>query len=315
MAQISVPPKSIQDLLRLVLDESASALQVAVVSGGASGTQHTEDAAAAADPVGNALALVRDDSLSGSLTSANGDIVAARGTNSGELYVADSTARTSLAAVRTSVELIDDAVSTIGSASPSKGVSVAGHDGTNARLIKTDTAGELQVDVLTLPNVTLAASTNNVGDVDVLTLPALPAGTNNIGDVDVLTQPARAATTDTITAKLATDAIQNGTTSLTPKFAAIDAATSGDNTLVAAVASKKIRVLSLFLVAAGAVNARLESGAGGTALTGQMNLAANGGFVLPFNPVGWFETASNTLLNLELSAAVSVDGSLTYVEV
>lgn len=297
MAQISVPPKSIQDLLRLVLDESASALQVAVVSGGASGTQHTEDAAAAADPVGNALALVRDDSLSGSLTSANGDIVAARGTNSGELYVADSTARTSLAAVKTSVELIDDAVSTIGSASPSKGVAVAGHDGTNARLIKTDTAGELQVDVLTLPNVTLAASTNNVGD------------------VDVLTQPARAATTDTITAKLATDAIQNGTTSLTPKFAAIDAATSGDNTLVAAVASKKIRVLSLFLVAAGAVNARLESGAGGTALTGQMNLAANGGFVLPFNPVGWFETASNTLLNLELSAAVSVDGSLTYVEV
>lgn len=33
----------------------------------------------------------------------------------------------------------------------------------------------------------LAAGTNNIGDVDVLTLPALPAGTNNIGDVDVLT--------------------------------------------------------------------------------------------------------------------------------
>lgn len=32
----------------------------------------------------------------------------------------------------------------------------------------------------------LAAGTNNIGDVDVLTLPALPAGTNNIGDVDVL---------------------------------------------------------------------------------------------------------------------------------
>lgn len=31
------------------------------------------------------------------------------------------------------------------------------------------------------------AGTNNIGDVDVLTLPALPAGTNNIGDVDVLT--------------------------------------------------------------------------------------------------------------------------------
>lgn len=32
----------------------------------------------------------------------------------------------------------------------------------------------------------LPAGTNNIGDVDVLTLPALPAGTNNIGDVDVL---------------------------------------------------------------------------------------------------------------------------------
>jgi hypothetical protein len=31
----------------------------------------------------------------------------------------------------------------------------------------------------------LPAGTNNIGDVDVLTLPAIPAGTNNIGDVDV----------------------------------------------------------------------------------------------------------------------------------
>lgn len=106
-----------------------------------------------------------------------------------------------------------------------------------------------------------------------------------------------------------------GGTIVTPKFAIIDAATSGDNTLVAAVTSKKIRVLSLFLVSAGTVNVRFESGAGGTALTGQMNLVANTGFVLPYNPVGWFETASNTLLNLELSGAISVDGSLVYIEV
>jgi len=44
------------------------------------------------------------------------------------------------------------------------------------------------VDVLTLPS--LPAGTNNIGDVDVLTLPSLPAGNNNIGDVDVLTLPA-----------------------------------------------------------------------------------------------------------------------------
>lgn len=51
------------------------------------GTQYTEDAAAAANPVGTALNLVRDDARGGSLTTADGDNVAARGTNAGELYV------------------------------------------------------------------------------------------------------------------------------------------------------------------------------------------------------------------------------------
>jgi hypothetical protein len=51
------------------------------------GTQYTEDAAAAANPTGNALNLVRDDARGGSLTTTDGDNVAARGTNAGELYV------------------------------------------------------------------------------------------------------------------------------------------------------------------------------------------------------------------------------------
>lgn len=183
-------------------------------------------------------------------------------------------------------------------------------------LIGGDATNGLDVDVTRLP--ALPAGTNNIGDVDVLTLPALPAGNNNIGDVDVASLPALAAGTNLIgrvSSSDETSTIYNGTTALTPKFAIIDAATSGDNTLLAAVASKKIRVLSLFMVSAGTVNARFESGAGGTALSGQMNLIANSGFVLPYNPVGWFETASNTLLNLELSAAISVDGSFVYVEV
>lgn len=37
---------------------------------------------------------------------------------------------------------------------------------------------EMQVDVLTMPNVTLAAGTNNIGDVDVLSVPADPFGAN-----------------------------------------------------------------------------------------------------------------------------------------
>lgn len=50
------------------------------------GTQYTEDAAAAADPVGTAPILVRADTPA-AITSANGDNVAQRGTNYGAAYV------------------------------------------------------------------------------------------------------------------------------------------------------------------------------------------------------------------------------------
>ena len=105
------------------------------------------------------------------------------------------------------------------------------------------------------------------------------------------------------------------------KYAVIDDASSGDNEVVAAVPGKRIRVISAFLVAAGAVNVRFESGAAGTALTGQMNLTTNVGFSLNAafdakgRPKGHFQTAKGESLNLELSGAVSVDGSLTYVEI
>jgi len=101
-----------------------------------------------------------------------------------------------------------------------------------------------------------------------------------------------------------------------PKYGVINVAGSGDNTLQAAAgAGIKIRVTSAMLVATGAVSVRFESGASGTALTGVMPLVASSGFTLPYNPDGWFETADNALLNLELSAAESVDGCFTYVEV
>jgi hypothetical protein len=81
------------------------------------------------------------------------------------------------------------------------------------------------------------------------------------------------------------------------------------------VSSKKIRVLAAQLISNGTVNAKWQTGAGGTDLTGLAYLVANAGYVLPFNPSGWFETAATTLLNLNLSAGVAVGGSLVYVEV
>jgi hypothetical protein len=99
-----------------------------------------------------------------------------------------------------------------------------------------------------------------------------------------------------------------------PKQAAIAAALSGDNTIVGAVTGKRLRVLAVCLVAGGATTVRFESGSSGMALTGQMSLSANGGFVLPLNEAGWFETAVGALLNLELGGAVAVAGCLVYQE-
>ena len=56
-----------------------------------------------------------------------------------------------LAGAATSLALIDDTIATDGAATPTKGVLIAGQDGTNAQTIKTDTSGELQIDVLTVP--------------------------------------------------------------------------------------------------------------------------------------------------------------------
>lgn len=71
-----------------------------------------------------------------------------------------------------------DAEATPGSAVPAVAHYVAGTDGTNARGLKTDTSGELQIDVLSI-----AAGDNNIGNVDLAS--AIPAGSNKIGGVDL----------------------------------------------------------------------------------------------------------------------------------
>lgn len=58
----------------------------------------------------------------------------------------------------TSLQLIDDGIATTASAITSKGMAAAGTDGTNARILKTDTNGELQVDVLTMPTTAVSQS-------------------------------------------------------------------------------------------------------------------------------------------------------------
>lgn len=127
---------------------------------------------------------------------------------------------------------------------------------------------------------------------------------------------AAARTSDSVSAALAVDKLMQGVAERTPVHAAVDVASSGDNTIVAAQGSGNIILVhQVMLVAASAVTVRFESGAGGTALTGQIQLGTAPGFVLPFSPIGWFKTAANAILNLELSAGVSVDGVLAYTVV
>lgn len=196
----------------------------------------------------------------------------------------------------------------------------------NERGANVNAANELLVALSSLP--ALPVGDNNIGNVDVVTLPALSAGTNNIGDVDVLTLPAIPAGTNLIGKVAASDetsSVYDGATALTPRFAKISAAVLGDNTLVAAVPGKKIRVLSLFVVNAGAaVSAYFTSGPLGTAIFAdaankipldKTGAAGPSGFSLGHNKQGWMETAAGAALVLNLSAAQGVAGGLVYVEV
>lgn len=113
----------------------------------------------------------------------------------------------------------------------------------------------------------------------------------------------------------------SGFTALTVTFASFSRNTNADGAaIVNLTSSKKITVLSLFLIAAGATSIKFQSstsnstGTGSnTDLTGLMSLAANGGFVLPHNPAGWFQTVSGEALKLNSSSTNVVAGALTYV--
>ena len=99
-----------------------------------------------------------------------------------------------------------------------------------------------------------------------------------------------------------------------PKYAVIEA-TPGDNELVAAVSGKSIKVFSYVIIpTASTATARFESGAGGTALTGVIDLNSDIPMSADFNPGGHFQTEKGDALSLEV-ANNNIRGHLTYMEV
>lgn len=103
------------------------------------------------------------------------------------------------------------------------------------------------------------------------------------------------------------------------KHANVAASSSGDNTIVAAVAGKQIWVLECVLMSSGTVNVKFQSGASGTDITGLFYLIANTGFAKNHGGgdrvIELCRTATGELLNLNLSGAVPVGGVVTYLEV
>ena len=105
-----------------------------------------------------------------------------------------------------------------------------------------------------------------------------------------------------------------------PKFAKISITATG--TIVAAVSSKIIRVLSCLMtidILTGDEKYTFKSGAGGTALTGDLGDASGADTVrvinYPFSPIGHFQTTSGVLLELSLAVTASAQGSIVYIEV
>ena len=89
---------------------------------------------------------------------------------------------------------------------------------------------------------------------------------------------------------------------------------STNNTIVAAVTGKKIRVVCFSVVVTTAVTVKFQSSTS-TDLTGAMPFAANGGISPPFNPTGHFETVAGELLNMALGSGVQTSGWLDYQEI
>lgn len=101
-------------------------------------------------------------------------------------------------------------------------------------------------------------------------------------------------------------------TAQTVQRAFLDASASGDTQIVAAQgAGIRIRVIAYTFVAAAAVTVKFRSAS--TAISSGKPVAANGGVVAAEAPHGWFQTAANEALNLNLSGAVAVGVDVLWI--
>jgi len=97
------------------------------------------------------------------------------------------------------------------------------------------------------------------------------------------------------------------------------AASATDSALVAAQAGLKIRVLSIAInqgdTTPSTVTFNSKPAGAGTAIYPALKAAANGGFVLPHNERGWFETNAGEGLSVTTGAGSTTAVAVTYTAV
>ena len=104
--------------------------------------------------------------------------------------------------------------------------------------------------------------------------------------------------------------------SLPYKTAFVNATDIGNTPVVAAVAGKKIRVTGYTLNNGGAAAVAVNFQSGTTAISSTKTLAATGGGMVGLIAQGFlFETTEGQPLNINLAAAGTVGGDVTYLEV
>lgn len=90
----------------------------------------------------------------------------------------------------------------------------------------------------------------------------------------------------------------------------VDCSASGNNTIVAAVSGKIIRVTAYTLISFGTVTFNFRSG--DTPLHGAYDGVQHFGLSAGHTPDGHFQTERGEALHLHLSATVQVSGHITY---
>lgn len=262
------------------------------------------------------------------------------------------TTNTNTGNAATSLAVIDDWDATAGSAHPTDGVMVMISDGTNARRLLGDSSGRPTVNIngtvpvsgtfwqatqpvsgtvaatqsgtwnigsiTTLPSISLAASSNNIGDVDVLTLPGI---TGNVAHdsavsgnpVSVASRALNALPTNVASGDVSYFNVdlagRTVTQPLSPRELVVKQAATLSNTtettIVTAAASTyhDLAFLMITNTSSSAVRVDIREDTGASVLF-SVGIAANGGAVIPF-PTPIPQTATNDNWTAQLSSAVT----------